>query len=101
MLQRAILHHPSQSGSSTFFGWYGFFQHPNKQRKKIFSIVQKIYQYETESSKHQDSNYVFRMLVDLVGFVTFCELQLQIPNLLKLVFNNPILSSLNILVAYL
>jgi hypothetical protein len=24
----------------------------------------QIYQYETESFKHQDSNYVFRMLVD-------------------------------------
>jgi hypothetical protein len=52
----------------------------------------EIYQYETESSKHQDSNYVLRMLIDLVGYVTicfcfetatFCELQLQIPNLHK------------------
>jgi hypothetical protein len=58
----------------------------------IFQATE-IYQYKTESSKHQDSNYVFRMLVDLVGFdticicletATFCELQLQIPNLLKL-----------------
>jgi hypothetical protein len=94
MLQRAILHHPSQF--------------------KAILKATEIYQYEKESSRHQDSNYVFRMLVDLVGFVTicletatFCELQLQIPNLLRvadpttIIFNNPIPSSLHILVAYL